>query len=55
MWLAASGIQIVPEWPPVACNMNEIDSNLPATIATGIHSGIVRDYKSANAGGHPQK
>ncbi len=29
--VAASRMQIVPAWPPVACNMNKIDGNLPAT------------------------
>ncbi len=29
--VAASRMQIVPAWPPVACNMNKIDGNLHAT------------------------
>jgi hypothetical protein len=31
-------MQIVPVWPPVACNMNKIDGNLPAT---GGHAGAI--------------
>ncbi len=36
--VAASRMQIVPEWPPVACNMNKIDGNLPVN---GGHSGTI--------------
>jgi hypothetical protein len=38
MRLAASRIQIAPEWPPVACNMNKTDGNSPAT---GGHAGTI--------------
>ncbi len=30
MRLTVSHIKFVPEWPPVACNMNKIDGNLHA-------------------------
>jgi hypothetical protein len=36
--VAASCMQIVPGWPPVACNMNKINGNLHAT---GSHSGTM--------------
>ncbi len=36
--VAASHMQIVPAWPPVACNKNKIDGNLPAT---GGHTGTI--------------
>ncbi len=36
--VATSRIQIVPSWPPVACNMNKIDGKLPGT---GGHAGTV--------------
>jgi hypothetical protein len=29
--VSGSRMQIVPVWPPVACNMNKIDGNLHAT------------------------
>jgi hypothetical protein len=38
MRLAASRIQIAPTWPLVACNMNKIHGNLPAT---GRHRGTI--------------
>jgi hypothetical protein len=33
-WVAASRMQIVPAWLPVACNMNKINRNLHATVAS---------------------
>ncbi len=36
--MAASRKQFVPAWPPVACNMNKTDGNLPAT---GGHAGTI--------------
>ncbi len=37
-WVAASWMQIVPVWPPVACNMNKNGRNLHAT---GGHAGAI--------------
>jgi hypothetical protein len=37
-FVAASRMQIVPAWPPAACNINKIDCNLPAT---GGHTGTI--------------
>ncbi len=36
MQLAASHIQVVLKWPPVACNMNKINGSLPGTGATRV-------------------
>jgi hypothetical protein len=36
--VTASRMQIVPSWPPVACNMYKIDGNLHVT---GGHAGTI--------------
>jgi hypothetical protein len=36
--VAVDRMQIVPTWPPVTCNMNKTDSNLPAP---GGHAGSI--------------
>ncbi len=38
IWVAASPMQIVPAWPPVACNMNKINGH---SHATGVHTGAI--------------